>query len=257
MVNASLIKVSGHELDDPVYLTEFAAVIKSLNTPAVIVHGGGVEISAMQKIMGIEPRYLDGVRITDVESLKVVEMILCGTVNKRIVRYLLAASIDALGLSGVDLGLVRAEKIANQAQDMGFTGQVTAVRGDLLTRLLGQGITPVIAPVCLGEDTNYNVNGDHVAGAVAASISASRVVFLTNVEGVLVEGKVVPTLTPTETQRLIDDGTIFGGMIPKVNTALHTLKMGVQQAVITNLQGLKMGSGTTFTAKSSLGPVYE
>ncbi len=247
MPEALLIKVSGHELDDPAYLTEFAFVVKSLNTPTVIVHGGGMEISAMQKVMGIEPRYLDGVRITDAESLKVVEMVLCGTVNKRLVRYLLAAGMDALGLSGVDLGLVRAEKMPNPTQDMGFTGQVTVVRGDLLTRLLGQGITPVIAPVCQCDDTNYNVNGDHVAGAVAAAISASRVVFLTNVEGVLAEGEVVPTLTPAETKRLIDNGTIFGGMIPKVNTALHALEMGVQQAVITHLQGLKAGGGTVFS----------
>lgn len=246
MPDSILIKVSGHELDDPAYLTEFAAVIKSLNSPTVIVHGGGVEISAMQKIMGIEPRYLDGVRITDSESLKAVEMVLCGTVNKRIVRYLLVAGVNALGLSGSDLGLIRAEKMTHPVQDMGFTGQITTVRGEVLTSLLNQGITPVIAPVCLGQDTNYNVNGDHVAGAVAAAINTNRVVFLTNVEGVLAEGKAIPMLTPEETQRLIDNGTIFGGMIPKVNTALHALKSGVKQAVITNLLGLKRGGGTIF-----------
>ena len=206
----------------------------------------------MQKVMGIEPHYLDGVRITDAPSLKVVEMVLCGTVNKRLVRTLIAAGVDALGLSGVDRGLVRAEKMQHPSQDMGFTGSVVSVRGEVLQALLSNGITPVIAPVCLGEDSNLNVNADHVAGAVAAAVGASRVVFLTNVEGVLVNDKVVPTLTPAKTQSLIADGTIFGGMIPKVQTALHALDTGVQQAVITNLIGLKNATGTIFTPENAI-----
>jgi acetylglutamate kinase len=199
--------------------------------------------------MGIEPRYLDGVRITDEASLKVVEMVLCGTVNKRLVRVLLAAGVDAMGMSGVDRGLVRAEKMQNPTQDMGFTGSVVSVRGDILPPLLEQGITPVIAPVCLGEETNFNVNADHVAGAIAGELDAARVVFLTNVEGVLVNDSVVPTLSPEHTDSLIADGTIFGGMIPKVQTALHALETGVSQAVITNLNGLKNNGGTVFSAK--------
>jgi acetylglutamate kinase len=244
-----LIKVSGHELDDLAYLTEFAQIIKSVDAPVVIVHGGGAEISAMQKVMGIEPRYLDGVRITDEASLKVVEMVLCGTVNKRLVRVLLAAGVDALGMSGVDRGLIRAKKMQNPIQDMGFTGSVMSVREDVLPPLLAQGITPVIAPVCLGENNNFNVNADHVAGAIAGSLDAARVVFLTNVEGVLVNDQVVPILTPEQTVSLIADGTIFGGMIPKVQTALHALKTGVAQAVITNLAGLKNNGGTIFSQK--------
>ncbi|MEZ4669174.1 MAG: acetylglutamate kinase [Anaerolineae bacterium] len=244
----TVIKVSGHELDDPAYLSEFAAAIHSLNAPTVIVHGGGAEISAMQKVMGIEPRYVDGVRITDPDSLKVVEMVLCGTVNKRLVRYLLAAGVDALGMSGVDRGLVRARQMQRTGQDMGFTGEVVAVRGDLLKGLLEQGITPVIAPVSLGETSSLNVNADHVAGAVAAAVGAARAVFLTNIEGVLSNDQLLSTLTPDQTQRLIDDGTIFGGMIPKVQTALHALTTGVQSAVITNLKGLKSGTGTVFAA---------
>jgi len=241
-----LIKVSGHELDDPAYLTRFAAAVQAQSEPVVIVHGGGAEISAMQKVMGIEPRYLDGVRVTDADSLKVVEMVLCGTVNKRLVRYLLAAGVDALGMSGVDRGLVRARPMRLTGHDMGFTGEVESVRADLLTTLLEQGITPVIAPVSLGAESSLNINADHVAGAVAAALQASRVIFLTNVEGVLLDGKVVPSLTPDQTQRLIDDGTIFGGMIPKVQTALHALTTGVRRAVITNLDGLQSGGGTVF-----------
>ena len=245
----TLIKVSGHELDDPAYLTEFADSIKALNAPVVVVHGGGAEISAMQKVMGIEPRYLDGVRITDPDSLKVVEMVLCGTVNKRLVRYLLAAGVDALGMSGVDRGLVRARKMQVTGQDMGFTGEVVSVRGELLLGLLEQGITPVVAPVSLGDDTSLNVNADHVAGALAAAIGASRAVFLTNVEGVLLNNQLMPTLTAEQTHKLIEDGTIFGGMIPKVQTALHALHTGVNSAVITNLKGLKSGTGTVFVSQ--------
>ena len=222
----TLVKVSGHELDDPDYLAQFAAAIKSLNTPTVVVHGGGAEITAMQKVMGIEPRYLDGVRITDRESLRIAEMVMSGSVNKRLVRYLLKAGLDALGLSGVDRGLVRARQMQVAGQDMGFTGEVVSVRGEVVLSLLEQGITPVISPVSLGEETNFNVNADHVAGALATAINASRVVFLTNVDGVLVDNKVVPTLTPQGTQALIDNGTIFGGMIPKVKTALHALEIG-------------------------------
>lgn len=241
-----VIKVSGHELDDPAYLAQFASVIKAQPAPVVIVHGGGAEISSLQKTLGIEPRYLDGVRITDAESLRLVEMVLCGVVNKRLVRCLLGAGVDTLGLSGVDRGLVRAVKMPDPTQDMGFTGTITAVRPEVLNSLLEQGITPVVAPVCLGDGTNYNVNADHVAGALAAALEASRAVFLTNVEGVLLDGRVIAALTPEQTHRLIADGTIFGGMIPKVQTALHALQTGVSQAVITDLKGLQSGGGTVF-----------
>jgi acetylglutamate kinase len=194
------------------------------------VHGGGKEISALQTQMGIEPRYADGVRITDAASLALVEMVLCGTVNKRLVRMLLAAGVDALGMSGVDRGLVRAAQMQRDGIDMGFTGEVGAVRGDVLRGLLAEGITPVIAPICLGDDSAYNVNADHVAGAVAAA-----------------DGAHVPALTPEQTESLIAAGTIFGGMIPKVRTALGALDHGVARATITDLAGLIAGGGTVFT----------
>ncbi len=241
-----LIKVSGHELDDPAFLTAFAHIIRNLGEPVIIVHGGGAEISAMQKIMGIEPRYLDGVRITDPDSLKVVEMVLCGTVNKRLVRYLVATGVDAVGLSGVDRGLVRATRMHHADQDMGFTGSVQSVRGDVITELLTLGTVPVIAPVCLGEDSNYNINADHVAGAIAGAVGARQSVFLTNVPGVMVDGQVITTLSPERTEKLIAEGIIFGGMIPKVRTALAALEAGIEEAVITDLNGLRENSGTIF-----------
>lgn len=244
-----VIKISGHELDSPDFLAELAATLKHFDTPVVIVHGGGKEITALQTRLGIEPRYVDGLRITDAESLALVEMVLCGTVNKRIVRTLVNAGIDAVGLSGVDGGLVSADKMTHESVDMGYTGEVTAVRVDLLVDMLDQGVTPVIAPICLGEDSNFNVNADHVAGAVAAALEAERLVFVSNVEGVLKDGAVIPQLTPNQVGEMIADGTIFGGMIPKVKTALESLAEGVAQAVITNLKGLSSGGGTVFAER--------
>jgi acetylglutamate kinase len=239
-----VVKVSGSELDDDAFLAEFAAVIRDLNQPVAIVHGGGKEISNLQRSLGIEPRYVDGIRVTDEPSLAVVEMVLCGTINKRLVRLFLAAGVDALGLSGVDRGLVRARQMS---PEMGFTGEVTSVRGEVLTDLLRQGITPVVSPVSLGNDSAYNVNADHVAGAIATAIQAQRIVFLTNVEGVLMDNSVMPTLTIARAEALITGGHIFGGMIPKVRTALHAVDEGVPESVITNLAGLKSGGGTVFT----------
>jgi acetylglutamate kinase len=242
-----VIKISGHELDSPEYLAEFAEIIREMNTPMVIVHGGGKEITQLQQQLAIEPKFVDGVRITDAASLALVEMVLCGTVNKRLVRTLVNAGVNALGISGVDGGMISAAKLYHETVDMGFTGQVTALRVDVLLNLLDMSMIPVIAPICLGAENNFNVNADHVAGAIAAALNADRIIFLSNVEGVLKDGALIDTLTTQETDALIADGTIFGGMIPKVQTALHALDDDVEQAVITNLSGLRNGGGTVFT----------
>ena len=243
-----VIKISGHELDSPEYVAEFAQVIHALDAPTVIVHGGGKEISTLQKQLNIEPRFVDGVRVTDADSLALVEMVLCGTVNKRLTRVLVNAGVNAVGISGVDGGMISAAKMYHESVDMGFTGEVTAVRVDLLLNLLELGMTPVVAPICLGETSNFNVNGDHVAGALAAAVEAERLVFLSNVAGVLKDDQVIESLTPQQTDALIADGMIFGGMIPKVRTALGALDAGVNQAVITDLRGLRENGGTVFTA---------
>ena len=248
-----IIKISGHELDSAEYVAEFAQVIREMNTPMVIVHGGGKEITTLQGRLGIEPHFVDGVRVTDAESLALVEMILCGTVNKRLVRTLVNAGVNAVGLSGVDGGMISAAKMYHETVDMGFTGEVTAVRVDLLLNLLDLGMIPVIAPICLGDENNFNVNADHVAGALAAAVEAERLVFLSNVPGVmrdLKDNKVIETLTPEQTEAMIADGVIFGGMIPKVRTALHALDEDVEQAVITDLAGLRSNGGTVFTKAS-------
>lgn len=250
MPSPIVIKISGHELDDAAILSEFAGAVSALGAPVVVVHGGGKEISALQNQMQIEPRYLDGVRITDEASLALVEMVLCGSVNKRLVRTFVNAGVDALGLSGVDRGLVRAQKMPHPTQDMEYTGVVTGVRPEVLTDLLARGITPVVAPICLGDGHNYNVNADHAAGAIAGALNAERLVFLSNVEGVLFEERVLPRLTLAEVDSMIADGSIFGGMIPKVRTALRALNDGVRQAVITNLTGLQTHGGTVFTIEA-------
>jgi len=245
-----VIKISGHELDSAEYVAEFAQSISEMESPVVIVHGGGKEITQLQGRLGIEPKFVDGVRVTDAASLSLVEMVMCGAINKRLVRVLVNAGVNAVGLSGVDGGMVSAAKMAHESVDMGFTGEVTAVRVDLLLNLLDMGIVPVIAPICLGEDNNFNVNADHVAGALAAAIEAERLVFLSNVPGVLKNDQVVPVLAPERAEEMIADGSIFGGMIPKVRTALHALDEEVSQAVITDLAGLRSNGGTVFTRQA-------
>lgn len=246
MIKPIVLKISGHYIDDPEYLTELARIIAKLQIPVVIVHGGGKEISVLQEKLGIEPHYVDGVRVTDEQSLAIVTMVLCGSVNKRVVRYLLKQGLDAQGLSGIDRGLIRAQKMVHPTIDMGFTGEVIDVQGKILLEMLAQGITPVVAPLSLGEDTLFNVNADHVAGAIATAIDAERVIFLSNVEGVLIDDVVSRELTSQETENLIQKGIIYGGMIPKVQMALQALQSGVSQAVITNLIGLQTHGGTVF-----------
>ncbi|MFN8378675.1 MAG: acetylglutamate kinase [Anaerolineae bacterium] len=252
MSDIVVIKISGHELDDPATLSGLANVVRSLTAQAVIVHGGGKEITALQTQLGIEPRYVDGLRVTDAASLAVVEMALCGVINKRVVRTMLEAGVDAQGLSGVDRGLVRAHQMNHADVDMQFTGEIESVNAAALAPLLDAGVTPVIAPVCVGQGTNYNVNADHVAGALAAALGAKRLVFLSNVPGVLADGALVPQLTPVQTEDLIVRGVITGGMIPKVKTALGALDAGVREVVVTNLAGLAAGTGTSFGLASSV-----
>ncbi len=242
----SVIKISGHYLDDEHSLRRFAGTVARADEQAVIVHGGGAEITHLQEKLGIAPRYVDGLRVTDADSLALVEMALCGTVNKRLVRHLLAAGVDALGMSGVDRGLVRARQMQHDQVDMGFTGTVVSVRAQVLCDLFALGVTPVIAPVSLGETSNFNLNADPVAGAIAAALGADTVIYVSNVAGVQAQGEIVPTLTRLDAEELIASGVISGGMIPKVRSALDVLSSGVPRALITDLTGWATGGGTSF-----------
>ncbi len=246
----TVVKISGHCLDREGLLRQFADIVARSEEELIIVHGGGKEISQLQQKLDIRPRYVDGLRITDADSLALVEMVLCGSVNKRLVRHLLAAGVDAQGLSGVDRGLVRARQMRHESAEMGYTGTVESVRPEVIMDLLKLGVTPVIAPVSLGLGSNYNLNADPVAGAVAAAIKAARVVFISNVAGVLVDGSRVPRMTREQAEAYIAEGVIYGGMIPKVETALNVLSSGVPQAVITDLDGWAQEGGTTFVAES-------
>lgn len=241
-----VIKLSGHHINEPVYLREFANVVVALEHPTIIVHGGGKEITAMQQKLGLEPQYVDGVRVTDAATLSVVTMILSGSVNKRLVRYLNEAGAEALGISGVDRNIVQAKKMYHEEVDMGYTGIVHSVRGDVLQEMLAQKILPVMSPICGGYDTHYNVNGDHVAGAIAAALRVDRLIYLSNISGVMANDEIIPEITPSAAHQLIADGIVTGGMIPKVETALEALASGVKSVLITNLVGLKSNRGTLF-----------
>jgi len=244
--NITVVKISGHCLDDETLLWQFARIVAQREDRLVIVHGGGTEITRLQQKLGIEPHYIDGLRVTDADSLALVEMVLCGLVNKRLVRYLLSAGVDAQGLSGVDRGLVRARQMRHESVDMGYTGEVESVRGQVICELLSFGVTPVIAPVSGGATSNFNLNADPVTGALAAAISADEVVFISNVAGVMVDDQRVTRMTQSEAEALMESGEISGGMIPKVETALDVLSAGVPRAVITDLDGWANGDGTAF-----------
>ena len=172
-------------------------------------------------------------------------MVLNGTVNTRLLRWLAGGRVDAIGLSGVDMGLVRTTPMTVNGRSLGRVGQVTAVNGEALLQLLDLGLTPVISPVSLGEDgLVYNVNADHVAAGVARAVEASKLIFVSNVPGVQVAGRTVRALTLGQIERLIADGHITGGMIPKVRSATEAVERGVFQAVITDLAGLAREEGT-------------
>ncbi len=241
-----VVKISGHCLDDELLLRQFAETVAASNERLVIVHGGGKEISRMQQQLNIQPRYVNGLRVTDAESLSLVEMVLCGAVNKRLVRHLLAAGVDAQGLSGVDRGLVRARQMRHDSVNMAYTGEVDSVRPQVIRDLFELGVTPVIAPVSLGAGSNFNLNADPVTSAIAPAIAADKVVFISNVAGVIVDGALMPSITRAQAQAFINDGVIAGGMIPKALAALEVLSAGIPEAVITDLDGWSNNGGTTF-----------
>ena len=245
-----VLKIGGNELGDDGYLARLATAVSDIITrtkqPVVIVHGGGKAIADWQRKVGLQPRKIDGVRVTDAASLQVAEMVLSGQINKAIVAALLAVNVDAIGLSGVDGELLRCQKKSHPTADLGLVGEIVAVRVGLLQELAAMGLTAVISPISLGLDgQTYNVNADDAASAVAGAMAADQLDFISNVRGVLQDGAVIGELTAVKTESLIADGTINGGMIPKVRNALAVVADGVPQARIVNLEGLSEG-GTIF-----------
>jgi acetylglutamate kinase len=247
----AVIKVGGNEIDDDGFLAGFVAAVAELrqHTPVVIVHGGGKEIGELHQRLGVPFEFVDGLRVTTAGSLRLVEMVLSGLVNTRLTRWLVNGGVQALGASGVDLGIVRVEPLRPNGQDIGYVGRIVAVQADPLRRWLAEDVTPVISPISLGTDgQSYNVNADQVAAAVAVAVGASRLVFVSNVPGVLLEGAAATKLTIDQAEAHIASGQIFGGMIPKVRAAIEAVQTGVPAAVITNLAGLAAGGGTAVLA---------
>lgn len=247
----TLLKIGGAELEEGPQLDQLVSALIRLvsERELVIVHGGGSEIADLQRRLGLESRFIEGLRVTDERSLWVAEMVLSGAVNKRLTARLVHRGVRAIGLSGVDCGLLRAQIMRHPKGDLGRVGEITEVCVEVLRSLLHAGFTPVISPISLGMDGRpLNVNADHAALAIAGALKVEEAIFLTDVPGVLEQGNVLPTLTARGAEQLIASGQISGGMIPKVRSALQAIEKGVGVACITNLAGLTMGGGTRILA---------
>ncbi|KTT96083.1 acetylglutamate kinase [Sphingomonas yabuuchiae] len=242
-----VVKYGGHAMGDPERQRDFAedmVLLKAVGINPVVVHGGGPQIGAMLKRLGVESQFVNGLRVTDRETAQIAEMVLAGSINKEIVSWISAAGGRAVGISGKDAGLVIAEKIQGREADplqgierhvdLGFVGEPVAVDPRLIESLCADGIIPVIAPVAIGLDGHtYNINADTMAGAIAARLGASRFFLLTDVAGVLdKQGELMTDLNPARIAELRTDGTISGGMIPKLETCVNAVEAGVDAAVI-------------------------
>jgi acetylglutamate kinase len=214
----TVLKVGGNEVDDPAWVARFAKTVAAHGGPVVVVHGGGKEVTALQRLLGAEPEWRDGLRVTSPEAMRAVAMVLSGLVNKRLAAALVTAGADAVGISGEDGGLLRARIAAGGS--MGRTGEIESVRAELLHAWLAQGLLPVVSPVSRGEDGGaLNVNADDAAAAVAAALGAAELLFVSNVPGVLADGAVLEMVEAEQVEALIADGTAQGGMAPKLRAA--------------------------------------
>lgn len=234
-----VIKFGGNAMIDDQLAMQFAqdvVLMKHVGINPVIVHGGGPQIGAMLKRVGIESNFIDGLRVTTKETVEIAEMVLSGTINKSIVAAINDAGGDAVGLSGKDSHLVTAKKLkhSDAAIDLGFVGEPGIVDAKVLHQCINSNMIPVIAPIAADKNGDtYNINADTMAGAIAASLKARRFLLLTDVAGVLDEnGDLLTDLTIADIDKLTKDGVINGGMLPKVETCLNATKAGVKAAVI-------------------------
>ena len=242
-----VIKYGGHAMMDEELKDNFArdvVMMKFIGIHPVVVHGGGPQIGSLLKRLGKESKFVQGMRVTDEETMDIVEMVLVGKVNKEIVGLINRHGGQAVGLSGKDAQLIRAEKYYLSAEkvketppeiiDIGLVGKVKEINATLIASLLTDGVIPVIAPTGVGDGgETYNINADLVAGAVAAALSAEKLILLTDVPGVLDRNKtLIPAMDGPMTRRMIEEGTIAGGMFPKVKCCLKALQAGVKKAHI-------------------------
>ena len=211
-------------------------LLQSLGMLPVIVHGGGPEVSKAMEQLGQEVSFIDGLRVTSSENLKVTEMVLSGTINKEIIAHINTFGGKAVGVSGKDGHLIEAGKKSHKGGiDLGFVGEIKKVNPELLMVLLKQGFLPVVSPIGLGKDgVTYNINADTTASRIAVSLGAYKIIFMTDVEGVLEKGKLCAQLTSSEVEKLIEKNVITGGMSPKVDAGLYCVKNGVESAQIIN-----------------------
>ena len=241
-----VVKYGGNAMTDPELESSFArdiVLLKTVGIHPVVVHGGGPQVDNLLKELGRQSDRIDGMRVTDKSTMDIVEMVLGGSVNKSIVSLINKHGGRAIGLTGKDANLIQAkklmmEKIGNDGVavpvDLGFVGDVVSVNKDVINMLISSDFIPVIAPLGVDKEGNtYNINADLVAGKVAEFLQAEKLMLLTNIKGVLGrDGEVVTGLTPKKVDALIEDGTISGGMIPKIQCALDAVRSGVKSAVI-------------------------
>ncbi|MCA0318340.1 MAG: acetylglutamate kinase [Proteobacteria bacterium] len=242
-----VVKYGGHAMGDESGARSFARDIVMLEQSGinpVVVHGGGPQIGQMLAKLGIKSEFVDGLRVTDKQTVEIVEMILAGSINKQIVGFINAAGGKAIGLCGKDGDMVKAAKVTRttrdpdsnieKAVDLGFVGEPDKVDTKVLDTVLGKDLVPVLAPVATSvEGDTYNVNADTFAGAIAGALKAKRLLLLTDVPGVLDKNKnLIKSLSVEDCRRLIADGTATGGMIPKIETCIYAIERGVEGVVI-------------------------
>lgn len=238
-----VVKYGGNAMTSPALSKGFCedvATLQTLGIRVVVVHGGGPQINAMLEKVGVESRFEGGMRVSSPEVVAVAEMVLCGSVNKGISSGICSAGGNAIGISGRDADVLQCTKLLNdKGYDLGNVGKVEQVNTQFLENLLDNGITPVVAPIGTGmdeeKDLAYNCNADVAAGRIAGELKAARVLFLTDIAGVLdKEMSLLKELTISDVNSLIDDDTITGGMIPKVTYATDAVQLGVNSAFITD-----------------------
>ena len=242
-----VIKYGGHAMGNRAAAEDFAEDVVLLELQGVkpiVVHGGGPQIGRMLDKLGIKSEFQGGLRVTDAATVEIVEMVLAGSINKQIVGWISAEGGKAIGLCGKDGGMVTAKKVTRTMRDpdshiekevdLGFVGDPHQVDRTVLDAVLKAELIPVLAPVAIGEDgQTYNVNADTFAGAIAGAMKAKRLLLLTDVPGVLdKDKKLIPQLTVEECRKLIADGTVTGGMIPKIETCIYAIEQGVEGVVI-------------------------
>ena len=242
-----VVKYGGHAMGDAALARNFAqdiVLLKAVGINPVVVHGGGPQIGAMLARVGVESEFVDGLRVTTKETAEIAEMVLSGAINKELVSWIGQAGGSAIGISGKDGGFVKATKLRRTERDpdsnieriidLGYVGEPKKVDRSVVDKISAAGMIPVIAPIGVGDDgATYNINADTMAGAVASALRAARLFLLTDVPGVLdKQGELLTDLDPTKIQALVDEGTISGGMIPKLETCVKAVQEGVDAAVV-------------------------